>query len=1584
MKKRNILILFILLSTNIFGQLILTPDSTDATCGICDGTGTVNVTGGSGSYTYQWNAAAASQTTPTATSLCPGPYTVIVTDVGGTTTLWSEDFGLDAACSNRNQLATAATLANGSWTQFSPGTQGAIPNEWFISATEAGMGTGNCGDGCLGTPALTNQSLHVGSGAVGLCAGGDCGAAYNAGTNGETHKHIQSPTINLTGANTITLSFDYMHGGEVGLDEAQLMYFDGIAWSNLGVLPVTTCCGAPCGTLFAQGQWSPARYSTVLPASANNNPSVKIGFLWDNDDNNSGADPSFAVDDITLTEVSAAIVDSITITILETPLAVTLTTNSPICENQALSLSASPSGLGAGSYSWVGPNGPFGGAGLSTVNIMPFPTPISGGWYYVTVDDGTCAGTDSAFVISNSTYTIFDTTTICSGNNFTYADGTVSNNILVDESHNSSFNTIAGCDSIIREFLVVSTSLPSVPLIDTIGSICTNVNAILTAIPQNGGTINWYSDVGLTTNVGIGNVLNLGNVTTFGEHIYYVTETVGGCVSLGVAYTFWTSECPPYPCATNLITNGDFENYLSCPDDGFSIHQDSAVTVTDWENGIIDIVSGSALTPDYYNQNCGFFGSGTYSAPYDSPNGQGYAGFLSTAPFGSADKEMLGMMYDFKECQEYSLQLKMVQGTTLFLSAPLTTDIVIYGGVSGGLPLLSPTICPLAQGFEIMATIPAGTIDSIWRTYDLVFTPSGNYDCFIIGADCTNPSTGLDAIFVDDVFLCVDACANMVTNISPINLASDTCSTNTGSASVNFTTNCYTGFDFNWLDGSLTTVSTDSIALGLAAGTYTVEVTDSNGCVINTMVTIPNNCPTTICSGNLVNNPSFEDTTFCPTVFGQITAATGWSNPTSGTPDYLNSCNSGNVNVPNAIWGYQPALTGNGMTHLICYYPGQAVNWREYMQTQLSSPLVAGQAYSVSFNVVCTHREWIIDGIGAYLSATAPSQGNALVFSPAITPQISNPLGNILSDTLNWTTISGTFIAAGGEQYLTIGNFFDDATISVQFLQPGVLEIGSYYIDDVCVIPVITNLNVNDASICEGDSVLLTASGSLTGYNWIDSITSLQLGVTDSFYMVSPLITTTYGVYSATDTAYTTVTVYNNSSVTNVLTGCTGFSITVNGNPYDSTGIYTDTLVGANVNGCDSIIITDLTIDSITTGMQILSECDGFSIVIGANTYTITGLYTDTLPNASVNGCDSILTTDLTILPLGTSTTVLNECDGFSITINGNPYTATGVYNDTILNAGTNGCDSIVITDLTISPLASSTDTLIECIGFTITINGNPYDSTGIYTDILPNAAANGCDSIVITDLTIHEEPIVGVGFNTSLCLGDPSVDLFPLLGGADLGGVWSPVLNSGTGLFNPQLDTAGNYNYVINNAPCPADSSTVEVAINASPTLSITQEDDNCQQGIGSITTVPLTGAEPFTYTWSPASTDSALTGLIEGTYTLIVVDSLACKNTYAVDILNLEFDCDYHIYLPNVFSPNGDGENDILYVKGKGIETINLTIYNRWGNKVFESNDLLQGWDGTYNGNEQGNGVFVYYITATFIKGKTVEDKGNVSIVK
>ena len=84
-------------------------------------------------------------------------------------------------------------------------------------------------------------------------------------------------------------------------------------------------------------------------------------------------------------------------------------------------------------------------------------------------------------------------------------------------------------------------------------------------------------------------------------------------------------------------------------------------------------------------------------------------------------------------------------------------------------------------------------------------------------------------------------------------------------------------------------------------------------------------------------------------------------------------------------------------------------------------------------------------------------------------------------------------------------------------------------------------------------------------------------------------------------------------------------------------------------------------------------------------------------------------------------------------------------------------------------------------------------------------------------------------------------------------------------------------------------------------------------------------------------------------------------------------------------MFSPNGDGENDVLYVLGKGIETINLTIYNRWGNKIYESNQGAYNsmpWDGTYNGEELP--VATYYYIIEFNDNSTENAIGIVSVLK
>ncbi|MBV6652962.1 MAG: gliding motility-associated C-terminal domain-containing protein, partial [Mameliella sp.] len=95
--------------------------------------------------------------------------------------------------------------------------------------------------------------------------------------------------------------------------------------------------------------------------------------------------------------------------------------------------------------------------------------------------------------------------------------------------------------------------------------------------------------------------------------------------------------------------------------------------------------------------------------------------------------------------------------------------------------------------------------------------------------------------------------------------------------------------------------------------------------------------------------------------------------------------------------------------------------------------------------------------------------------------------------------------------------------------------------------------------------------------------------------------------------------------------------------------------------------------------------------------------------------------------------------------------------------------------------------------------------------------------------------------------------------------------------------------------------------------------------------------------------------------------------------------------VYIPNVFSPNNDGINDILYVQGDSrVENVEeFTVYNRWGEPVFEAfnfqiNDDQFGWDGTFRGDIMNSGVFVYYVLVTFDNGTTAEFKGDVILMR
>lgn len=203
-----------------------------------------------------------------------------------------------------------------------------------------------------------------------------------------------------------------------------------------------------------------------------------------------------------------------------------------------------------------------------------------------------------------------------------------------------------------------------------------------------------------------------------------------------------------------------------------------------------------------------------------------------------------------------------------------------------------------------------------------------------------------------------------------------------------------------------------------------------------------------------VGNGSFEDFSDCPTTDGQITLATGWTAcPSGAVADYFNVCGAETVSVPNNFAGSQMAFVGEGYAGLVVSSP--VSGYREYIQTEINPKLSAGMQYLVSFRAsaagVC-----FSDNIGVALTSE-PILGGVCI--PAgIVPQIN--AGEIVTNTIGWTEISGTHVASGNELYLTIGNFYtDEATHTSGF------GAAYYYIDDVSITPLLMAIDETDRGL---------------------------------------------------------------------------------------------------------------------------------------------------------------------------------------------------------------------------------------------------------------------------------------------------------------------------------------------------------------------------------------------------------------------------------------------------------------------------------------------------------------------------------------
>lgn len=148
----------------------------------------------------------------------------------------------------------------------------------------------------------------------------------------------------------------------------------------------------------------------------------------------------------------------------------------------------------------------------------------------------------------------------------------------------------------------------------------------------------------------------------------------------------------------------------------------------------------------------------------------------------------------------------------------------------------------------------------------------------------------------------------------------------------------------------------------------------------------------------------------------------------------------------------------------------------------------------------------------------------------------------------------------------------------------------------------------------------------------------------------------------------------------------------------------------------------------------------------------------------------------------------------------------------------------------------------------------------------------------------------------------------------------------------------------------------------------------------------------DDFSYQWNPSGsvakpnepvTDA--TPLSTTDYVIVVTDEYGCRKTDTVHIFVRDVICEEpYVFVPNAFSPNGDGKNDVLYVRGEVITSVKFEVFDRWGEKVFSTTSLADGWNGIFRGEPCEPGVYDYYLEVTCMGQKQFFKKGNVTLLR
>jgi len=1208
----------------------------------------------------------------------------------------------------------------------------------------------------------------------------------------------------------------------------------------------------------------------------------------------------------------------------------------------------------------------------TTVSTLSTASNLIAGTYSLTVTDGGgCSKTSSVTITSNIiTPTVTATSSgsiTCSvltstltgtsaGNTIVWNGGALVNatnpaTVNIAGTYTvTSTNTVTGCSASTTVAVVASGGLPSVSVVAPLQITCSVPTITLTGSSVTPSvTYQWTGGAAAATQT----------VNTAGNYTLTVTNTVTGCASTTVVTVTSNTTAPVITSATN-------SGSITCTVLTSTLAGTSAGNTMLWNGGALV----NAANPAIVNV------AGNYT----------------------------------------------VNATNASNGCTTTTVVSVT----------SNTTVPV-----IASAINSGSITCTNATSTLTGTSAGNTMLWNGGVlvNATNPATvNAAGNYTVTATNAVTGCASttIVAVTTNTTLPVITSATSSGSITCTALTSTLSGTSagntLTWNGGAL--VNATNPAIVNSSGTYSVTATNTvTGCSVTTTVGV-------LASGGL---PSvsvvapLQITCSVPTITLTGSSATPsvtyqWTGGAAAATQTVNAAGNYTLTVTNTVTGCASttvvAVTSNTTAPVIT----SATNSGSITCTALTSTLSGTSAGNVlTWNggaLVNATNPAIVNAAGNYtLTVSNAANGCTTTTVVSVTTNTTLPVITSASSSgaINCGSGSSTLTAISAGNVLTWnGGALVNATNPSTVSTAGNYTVTSTTAVNGCSTSTVITVIATSPNVTAGAALVLNCSV----LNGTINVTSITPGVT---YAWSP------AVVSGGTTNIATVNTAGTYScvVTETATACTNTGVvTVTSN---TTAPVITSAVSNSVMIC-GLVNNTTTLTAISAGNALV--WNGGVLVNAPNPSIVSsaGIYTVTATNAS-NGCLSTATVAAisnTLAPIITtvvssgSITCINNSATLTATSAGNTlvWSGTGIVsplNPAVVNAAgtytvmainpSNGCTvtttMAVTTNTTLPVITSSSATgTITCtsllstltgisIGNTLTWNGgalanatNPstVNASGTYTLTSTNVA-NGCvtnttvsvnSNITLPTLTAGSPPTISCITNTAQVTGSS------LTAGVTYS--WSGAgITAGATTSSATVNAAGVYSLTVTSSSTGcSNTTTVLVSASPSPTASVSSD-----VTIFSGASTTLTAGGGGTYVWNngPTTSSQVVSPKETTNYCVTVTDGAGCTNQKCV-LVTVELSCytNDEYETPTAFTPNNDGMNDQFSLQGWDECTTSffITVYDRWGEKIFESEDVNFNWDGTYKGKALGSAVFVYYIKADILKVGAINKKGNITLIR